>query len=193
MLTDFCCHIVDLVHWAMDVDAPKSITASGGRYALRDNGETPDTLEVVYEYETRDGKPFLMVWSHTDACGHGLEDMGLGIAFQGTEGTIVANYNEFKYIPEKKGSPLPEIPRFIPRSPGHHREWLDAIKSRGQTTCHFAYGHRLTSVGCLGNIALWTGQKLLWDAQTEKITNVAEANSLLGRPHYRAPWSLPAV
>ena len=24
ILTDFCCHIVDLVHWAMDVDAPQT-------------------------------------------------------------------------------------------------------------------------------------------------------------------------
>ena len=51
ILTDFCCHIVDLVHWAMDVDAPRTISAVGGRYALDDNGEVPDTPDVTYEYE----------------------------------------------------------------------------------------------------------------------------------------------
>ncbi len=55
ILTDFCCHIVDLVHWAMDVDAPRTISAVGGRYALADNAEVPDTLEVTYEYA--EGRP----------------------------------------------------------------------------------------------------------------------------------------
>ena len=40
ILTDFCCHIVDLVHWAMDVDAPRTISAVGGRYALDDNARS---------------------------------------------------------------------------------------------------------------------------------------------------------
>src|SRR4051794_230806 len=74
LLTDFCCHIVDPIHWAMEVEAPKTIAASGGRYGLADNAETPDTLEVVYEYE-KDGKDFLLIWSHTDANTHGIEDM----------------------------------------------------------------------------------------------------------------------
>ena len=42
----------------------------------------------------------------------------------------------------------------LPRSVSHHREWLDAIKSRAECSCSFAYGHRLTTVGHLGNIAL---------------------------------------
>ena len=128
LLTDFCCHIVDLVHWAMEVEAPRTVSASGGRFALVDNGETPDTLEVAYEYE-KNGRNFLLVWSHTDANTHGLENMGLGIMFQGTEGTLVANYDTYKLIPAK-GRELHEPPKTLPRSVGHHREWLNAIKSR---------------------------------------------------------------
>ena len=163
LLTDFCCHIVDPVHWAMEVDAPRTITATGGRFALADNGETPDTLEVAYEYE-KNGQNFLLVWSHTDANTHGIEDMGLGIMFQGTEATLVANYDTHRIIPEK-GRTIAEPPRTLPRSVGHHREWLNAIKTRAQCSCNFAYGHRLSSVGHLGNIALLTGEKLKWDAR----------------------------
>jgi predicted dehydrogenase len=190
MLTDFCCHIVDLVHWAMDVDAPRSVSATGGRFALDDNAETPDTLEVAYEYE-KNGQKFLMVWSHTDANTHGLEDLGLGIMFQGTDATLVANYNTYKIIPEK-GRSIEEPPKTLPRSVGHHREWLDAIKTRGRTSCHFEYGHRLTTVGNLGNISLWTGETLKWDAASERVTNHDEANRFLTK-EYRAPWSLPTV
>jgi hypothetical protein len=189
-LTDFCCHIVDLVHWAMEVDAPKTITASGGRFALSDNAETPDTLEVAYEYE-KGGRNFLMVWSHTDANTHGIEDLGLGIMFQGTEATLVANYDTHKVIPAK-GRTIPDVPKSLPRSVGHHREWLSAIKTRAQCSCHFAYGHRLSSVGHLGNIALLTGEKLRWDATNERITNYPEANRLLTK-EYRKPWELPRV
>jgi predicted dehydrogenase len=190
LLTDFCCHIVDLVHWAMEVDAPRTVTATGGRFALADNGETPDTLEVAYEYEKND-QNFLMVWSHTDANTHGLEGMGLGIMFQGTEATLVANYDTYKILPEK-GRAWQEPPKTLPRSVGHHREWINAIKTRSQCSCNFAYGHRLSSVGHLGNVALRTGEKLKWDAATERIINHPEANTFLTK-EYRRPWTLPEV
>jgi hypothetical protein len=81
----------------------------------------------------------------------------------------------------------------LPRSPGHHREWLDAIKSRQPCSCRFDYGHRLSSVGHLGNIALWSGETLRWDAENERVTNHEKANRFLARESYRAPWTLPQV
>jgi predicted dehydrogenase len=192
ILCDFCCHIVDLVHWAMEVDAPETITATGGRYALDDNAETPDTLEVLYHY-AKGPRGFDMVWSQTDFNSHGLEDMGLGIMFQGTNGTLIANYDTYRILPEQKGEKIEEPPPSLPRSPGHHREWLDAIKSREACSCHFEYSHRLTTVGHLGNIALWSGEKLRWEGQTERIVNHPEANRHLEREVYRKPWTLPPV
>jgi predicted dehydrogenase len=190
ILTDFCCHIIDLVHWAMDVDAPQTVSAVGGRYALDDNCEAPDTLEVTYEYQKGDQK-FLMVWSQTDANAHGLENKGLGIMFQGTEATLVADYHSYRIIAEK-GRKIDEPLKSLPRSVGHHREWLDAIKTRAQCSCHFGYGHRLTTVGSLGNISLWTGEKLAWDPVKERIINHPDANQYLTKD-YRKPWLLPSV
>jgi len=190
ILTDFCCHIIDLVHWAMDVDAPHTVSAVGGRYALDDNCEVPDTLEVTYEYQKGDQK-FLMVWSQTDANSHGLENKGLGIMFQGTEATLVADYNSYRIIAEKNRK-IDEPPKSLPRSVGHHREWLDAIKARAQCSCHFGYGHRLATVGNLGNISLWTGEKLKWDPAKERIINHPDANQYLTKD-YRKPWLLPSV
>jgi predicted dehydrogenase len=190
ILTDFCCHIVDLVHWAMDVEAPVSIAATGGRYALADNCEVPDTLDVTYEYQKGDRK-FLLVWSHTDANNHGIENQGLGIMFQGTDATLVSSYGDYRIVPEK-GRKI-DLPKpSLPRSVGHHREWLDAIKSRKPCSCNFAYGHRLTTVGNLGNISLWSGEKLKWDAASERIVNHTEANQYLTK-EYRNPWTIPIV
>ncbi|MBX6311885.1 MAG: Gfo/Idh/MocA family oxidoreductase [Isosphaeraceae bacterium] len=188
-LTDFVCHLVDPVHWGMRVDAPETITATGGRYALKDNAETPDTLEVVYHYPTG----FDMVWSHINNNAHGFEGRSAGIEFQGTNATLHGHYNDFKILPEKDREEIPLPEPFLPRSVGHHREWLDAIKTRARCSCHFEYGHRLTTVGNLGNIALWTGEKLRWDPEAERITNHPEANQHLERAEYRSPWTLPKV
>jgi len=81
----------------MEVDAPETIAASGGRYALRDNAETPDTLEVQYHY----AKGFDMIWSQTDASSHGFDGKPLGITFQGTNGTLVAE-NRLQVRPGKR-------------------------------------------------------------------------------------------
>ena len=77
----------------------RTVIASGGRFALHDNAETPDTLEVAYHYAK--GRNFVMVWSHTDANTHGFENKGLGIMFQGTDATLVADYGSHKIFPEK--------------------------------------------------------------------------------------------
>jgi predicted dehydrogenase len=191
ILLDFCCHIVDLVLWGMEVEAPETIAATGGRYALRDNAETPDTLEVLYHF-AKGEKGFDLIWSETDASTHGLEGTKQGILFQGTNASLFADYRTFKLYPEK-GKEIELPPVTLPRSVGHHREWLDAIKTRTPCSCRFDYGHRLTTVGHLGNIALWTGEKLRWDAERERVTNHEEANRHLARAEYRAPWALPQV
>jgi hypothetical protein len=76
----------------------------------------------------------------------------------------------------------------IPDSPGHLREFLDAIKSRNlETTCNVRYGHRLTKLGLLSNIAFRTGRRIQWDDQRERIIDDGDANKLLGRK-FRKPY-----
>jgi predicted dehydrogenase len=189
MLSDFVCHLVDPVHWAMKVDAPTSVVATGGRYGLKDNAETPDTLEVVWHYA--DG--WDLHWTHSDVSTQGkLFDRSAGIMFEGTNATMVGHYNDFKIYAEKgKEIKLPEP--VLARSPGHHREWANAIKSRQECSCRFAYGHRVTSVGNMGNIALKVGQRLEWDGKAERFTNHESANAHLMRAEYRKPWAFPVV
>jgi hypothetical protein len=50
----------------------------------------------------------------------------------------------------------------------------------------------LTTVGNLGNISLWTGEKLKWDSVKERIINHPDANQYLTKD-YRKPWLLPTV
>jgi predicted dehydrogenase len=197
VLSDMGCHIMDLVHWAMSVQAPLTAMSAGHRYATDDNCETPDTQDVIYEYPGQDGKPaFNVVWSHLAANGHGFEGKGLGVAFYGNNGTLVADYGGFEIHAEKgRMDGYTEPPHTIPPSKGHHREFLDAIKTRERCSCDWEYGHRLTSAVLLGNIALKAGKKVRWDAEREQCVDLRgqpdnEANVFLSR-EYRAPWRLP--
>jgi hypothetical protein len=77
----------------------------------------------------------------------------------------------------------------IPESPGHLREFLDAIKSRQITTCDIEYGHQLTKAGLLGNMAFRLGRKIEWDDARERVIGDSRANRMLTR-RYRKPWKL---
>lgn len=185
LLGDMGCHVLDLVHWALQADAPTSVAASGGKLATVDNTETPDTMEAVYEYPG-----FVLTWSHSFVNPLGRERRGLGVQFVGTQGTLTADYDSFelKDLQGKEMQP-PQLADALPRSPGHHRDWLRAIKEGKPTTAPFAYGHRLTTVCHLGNLALALGRKLYWDGQAERFVKDASANRRLGRD-YRKPWAL---
>ena len=60
LMTDWGVHEIDIALLAMNASAPKSVMASGGKFAYPDDAsETPDTLQAVFEY---DG--FNMLWEH---------------------------------------------------------------------------------------------------------------------------------
>ena len=182
---DFWCHITDVVYWALDLKAPKFVSASGRRELTDDNAETPNLMEVQYEFPGLN-----LVWSLNPQGPPGFENWNIGAAFQGTDGTIVTNYGEHKVF--RKGKEVTDFARpepSIPNSPGHIREFLDSIKSRKLTTCDVEYGHRLTKGGHLGNIALRTGRRIQWDDASEKIVGDKEAQKRVTR-RYRKPWKL---
>src|ERR1700730_7948564 len=61
-LTNYGVHNVDMLRWCLGQDAPRSVTAVGGKYVIKDNREIPDTLQVIWEW---DG-PTLMLFTHHD-------------------------------------------------------------------------------------------------------------------------------
>ena len=64
------------------------------------------------------------------------------------------------------------------------------MKSRQAPICDIEIGHRSSSAAILGNMALRSGQTVVWDAKTERVTNEnLKAQALVTRA-YRAPWKL---
>jgi hypothetical protein len=87
-------------------------------------------------------------------------------------------------------------PQMIPRSPGHHVEWIEACKGGKPAGSNFDHAGPLAEAVLLGNVALRPEMKetvnrarLLWDSPNMKITNVPEANEFLRRD-YRDGWTL---
>jgi len=214
MLTDWGTHHLDIVQWAMQVDAPVAISAVGGNFCIDDNRETPDTLEVLYEYPG-----FIASFSHRVGNGHGPAGRGYGIEFFGTDGTMYLNRGGFEIRPETAGTPT--APRssyqriLDQKTPDRRRrEWssskgrsgfrtapgseqhfthvlnfLDCVRTRKKPVSDVGVGHRSTSTPHLGNIALRLGRRIRWDGVKERVLGDEEANRLLHR-EYRKPWVL---
>jgi hypothetical protein len=124
--------------------------------------------------------------------GRGKPARRLGIYFHGVNGTLMANYSRYEVVPEgdllKDLTPPPET---IPPSPGHEREWLDAIKTRQEPSCSVNYHYKVDLAITLGNLSYRLGRSIQFDPKTEKIVNDRQA-ARLARPRYRDPWKFPA-
>ena len=95
-----------------------------------------------------------------------------------------------RIIPEKKAQEIGPPPRMLPRSPGHYVEWIQACKGGKPAGSNFVdHAAHLAEVVLLGNIAIRTKEKLLWDGPNLRFTNYEDANKLINPP-YRAGWSL---
>jgi hypothetical protein len=95
-----------------------------------------------------------------------------------------------RLIPESKMQSFGRPPRVLPRSVGHDKEWVDACRGGEPAGSDFvAHSGLLTETALLGNIAMCSGKKLLWDGPNLRFTNDEAANAQLQR-EYRDGWVL---
>src|SRR5207302_5770001 len=104
-MTNLGAHEIDVVHWAMQVKGPAAVSASGGRFALQDNGETPDTQDALFEYPD-----FTAVYSYREASA-GRRGEG-ALEFYGTKGCLSIDRSGFQIYPDMKLDPSNAIPTF---------------------------------------------------------------------------------
>jgi len=183
---DFWCHLSDLVFWALDLKAPLTVEARG---QVNDDSMSDTTRWIDVDYKFPDLNYY---WTTATPEIPAAKGMGMGVLFEGTKGMLVTNYGERKiFLDGKELTDLPDVPRTIARSRGHHRNFLDCVKTRELTESHLDYAHRMTIPMHMGNISFRLGRKLTWDGERELFVGDDAANRLLSR-RYRAPWSLPA-
>jgi predicted dehydrogenase len=174
-VTDWGCHHLDIVQWALgkdgsgpDVVEPPAGEARLGGARLRYR-RTPVGDDVLVTHRT----------------------YGNGIRFIGTEGEIWVNRKELLSTPEAilKDPPGEKDVR-LEVSENHRRGWLEAIRTRKDPICKIEIGAATAAVCHLVNLAYWKKRTLRWNAATWSLTGAPAAWK--GRPQ-RAGYELPKV
>jgi predicted dehydrogenase len=190
-LADMACHHMDLPFWALGLRHPTKLSAEGPP----PHDETAAKWLIVrYEHPARgDQPPVTLTWYDGGKrpelfAQDKLPNWGDGTLFVGSKGMLLADYGQHKLLPEKDFAGFTPPEKTIPDSIGHHKEWVEACKSGGPTTCNFDYAGALTEAVLLGNVSYRLGKPLTWNAKELK-ANEADADKFL-RKEYRKPWSL---
>ncbi|HVE40910.1 MAG TPA: Gfo/Idh/MocA family oxidoreductase [Planctomycetota bacterium] len=194
-MSDLGSHWNDLPFWALKLDAPRTIEGFGPPPHPE---IAPASFRAVYEYGPRGDMPACtLTWYQGQEKPPALKDGRIppawkdGVLFVGDKGMLVSNYSKHALLPEDQFKDFKRPEQTIPKSIGHHAEWINAAKTDLKTTCHFGYSGPLTEANHLGSIAYRLGKKLEWDAANLKCTNAPEADRLLHR-EYRKGWELKA-
>ncbi len=191
-MSDLGSHWIDLPFWALNLDHPRTIEAHGPPI----NAEiAPASMQVDYTYGPR-GKmaPVNLSWYQGTYKPQLWKDKeipqwGSGVLFVGDKGMLLSDYGKHLLLPENDFKDFERPEQFIPKSIGHHAEWIHACKTGEPTTCNFEYAGWLTEANHLGNVAYRVGKKLKWNAKKLKAKNVPEAARYIKR-EYRKGWEL---
>jgi len=186
-------HEVDVCRWALGVDYPKRVTASGGRYQFKDDWQFYDTLVTSFEYEDK-----MLSWEGKSCQGMKYYGRDRGSAIMGTTGTVVVDRDGYE-IYDLKGNRTKEFKAGNPTSSA------DLIGADSMTDAHFANfvagirkGEKLNAPVSVGNVAVTMLQlsNIAWEVNRElhldtkdgKIQGDAEAMKMWGR-EYEHGWA----
>jgi hypothetical protein len=203
VIGDWTCHVIDPVFWALDLGAPTHIEAETFEYNPRLHFETfPSSTIIRYDFPARGNRPPVRVtWfdgqqrpPRPEELEEGVKVPGIGAFVIGDKGKIMYGSHGaggLQIIPSDKMAEYKarQPAKSIPRSPGHHKEWVQACKEGKTAGSNFNYGGPLTEIALLGIIAIrMSGTRLEWDSANMRFVNSSEANQYLSKS-YRDGWA----
>ena len=181
-------HAMDLVHWFMNDDYPRSVAANGGIFAWHDGRENADTFQALLEYP----KGFLV--SYSTSFGN---DAPSFTRFMGKKATLFNHGGEgsprYSVVEEKgnhednpdvdkvrpsKDILLPGQTKLPPMGQGdltleHTANWFECMRSRQQPHCTVDNGFAHSVACMMSTEAYWSGKKQYWDSANEMIVDQA--------------------
>ena len=198
-LGDMGIHNLAPVWSALKLGAPTSVNACS---TLLNNETLPLASTVHYEFPARGDMPAVtlhwydggMVPARPPELEDGRElSREDGLIFVGDKGKMYVEGwggNSPRLIPESKMQAYERPPKTLPRSIGHHAEWIKACKEGTPTRSSFDFAGPLTEAVMLGTVCVRMGGRTLqWDSKNLKVTNLPEANQYL-HYEYRKGWTL---
>ena len=198
-LGDMGIHNLAPVFSALKLGAPESVQASSTPVFKE---TVPIAGTVHYQFPARGEMPAVKVhWydggllpARPAELEEGRElDREDGLIFEGDKGKMLVTGwggERPRLLPESRNKEYKRPPKTLPRSIGHHQEWIQACKTGSPTRSDFAFAGPLTEAVLLGSLCVRLGgDELVWDSQNMKIKNSPEANELL-HYKYRQGWTI---
>jgi predicted dehydrogenase len=194
-LGDMACHTLNLPFMALQLGYPTSVEAVTTPF---NRDSFPMASHIKFEFPARGAMPPLTLHWYDGGLKPfadlflGDKPSSTGSLLIGDKGTLFSpgDYGaSFKLLPEKHFEGYQGPAEWIPRSPGHYREWLDAIRGGKPAMSNFDYAALLTESILLGNIAMAVGEPIEYDGPNMKVTNNKKANDYL-HYEYRKGWTL---
>ena len=191
-MSDLGSHMNDLAFWALKLQSPLTIEASGPPVHP---DLAPASMQAAYEYGPRGELPAVKLTWYQGAnkpkvwLDGGIPRWDSGTLFIGEKGMLLADYGKHLLMFDGQSQGFKRSDPFIPDSPGQQAEWVKACKTDLQTSCNFEYSGWLTEANHLGNVAYRVGKKITWDATQLRCPNAPEADQYIKRD-YRAGWKL---
>ncbi|UCG47608.1 MAG: Gfo/Idh/MocA family oxidoreductase [Phycisphaerales bacterium] len=198
VLGDIGCHQFAPIYRALKPGYPTTVEACSSGV----NDETAPLASIVrYEFPAREGLPPLrLTWYDGGLMPERPAELKEGLRFGGSDDNLyVGDKGKMlghRLLPESRNQEYGKPRRVLPRSPGHHKEWIAACKGGEPAGSNFEVSGPMAEVVLLGNIAVRMGQqlyekglKLHYDGPNMRITNVPEANKYI-RDEYRDGWAL---
>jgi predicted dehydrogenase len=180
-LTNWGAHHLDIAQWGMGTDDTGPVEIEGEARFNKDNlYEVPEWFSLKYKYAN----------GVTVICGQSERS---GTTFIGEKGEIYVNRGVLESNPpEIIKTELGPNDVHLYVSKDHHKNWYECILSRKLPIADVEIGHRSATVCHLGNIAIRTKRKIIWDPLSEEIVGDPEASKLMSYV-YRKPWELPLI
>jgi len=189
-LMDWIGHHNDIAHWGLEKDksGPIKVEAKNFRFPEKGMWDNPIDYEVVSTY----AEGYNVTISNRHKMGS-KEDQNMGTQWIGENGWIYVTRGKIEasnrdWIVEKND----RGPKKAYKTRGHHRNFVECVKSREQCICTAETGHRSATPGHLGYLSLALGKALEWDPAKEEVVGDKAADKLLKQIDYRGDWSLDA-
>lgn len=191
-------HEIDVMRWGLGVDYPTKVVSGGGRFAYKDDWETPDTQTITFEFANNTA----MTWEGRSCNNFPVEGVGRGVIFYGETGTMVIPGGDDYKIFDPSNKLVKEVKTDLQqadmvntmgmgeRLDGMHLlNFVESVRGKTKLNAPISEGHKSTLLPQLGNIAYRTGSTLYCDPSNGHIKDNPNALQLWKR-EYQKGWEM---